>query len=153
MMRILAAGAILAAAGTSAIAQNQIIDATNPQAIFEAARGFGSAELEKDSDGDPKITGRMDGVRYSVYFYGCKNNQQCKTIQFSASWSAPGKVSVERINQWNRDKRFGKAYLDKDNDPVIQHDVNLFGGVTRKNLDDTFDWWKTIVVDFAKVIP
>jgi len=24
-------------------------------------------------------------------------------------------------------------------------DVNLFGGVTRKNLDDTFDWWRVVL--------
>jgi hypothetical protein len=24
-------------------------------------------------------------------------------------------------------------------------DVNLFGGVTRRNLDDTFDWWRVVL--------
>ena len=38
-------------------------------------------------------------------------------------------------------KRFAKAYLDDQNDPVIEMDVNLQGGVSRKNLEETFDLW------------
>lgn len=129
-----------------------LIDATNPQAVFEVARGFGSAELTADNDGDPKITGRMEGIRYSVYFYGCRQNKGCKTVQFSASWSAPGKFNLDQVNDYNRQKRFGKVYLDKDGDPVIQFDVNLQNGVSRGNLEETFDWWKTILVEFAKMI-
>ena len=49
------------------------------------------------------------------------------------------------MNAWNRDRRFGKAYIDADGDIAIEMDVNLWGGVTPKNLDDTFDWWRIVL--------
>lgn len=130
----------------------RLIDATDPQAILEIAKGFGSAEIETDNKGDPKIVGRIEGSKYVVLFYGCTAAADCKSIQFVVSWRAKDKMALEKINKYNDDKRFGKAYLDKDGDPTLEFDVNLVGGVTRKNFEETYDWWKTSLVQFAKFL-
>lgn len=126
-----------------------LIDSSDPETIAGIARGYGSATVQTDSEGDPQILGRIGGTRYLVNFYGCVNGANCTTIQFRASWNNPGNVTVDDMNAWNQDKRFGKAYLDFNNDPVIEWDVNLFGGVSARNLDDTFDWWKIVLENFA----
>jgi hypothetical protein len=54
------------------------------------------------------------------------------------------------INTWNRTKRFGKAFLDKDGDPALEMTVNLDYGVSRENLDDSFNWWSKAVKSFLK---
>ncbi len=122
-----------------------LVMADNPAKIVEIARGFGSAELEEASDGSPRIQARIDGIKYSVLFYGCDDDgKDCTTIQFWAFTSAPPNALMA-VNNWNRDRRFGKAYIDSDGDVVIEMDVNLLGGVTPKNLDDTFDWWRIVL--------
>lgn len=128
-----------------------IIDASSPSAIAEAARGFGSASIETDNTGDPKITGRIDGNRYGIFFYGCSSGKNCKSVQFYAGWAGQ-KVSLAAINEWNKSKRYGRAYLDKDNDPMLEMDVNLHGGVTRDNLDNTIDNWATLVKTFKSQV-
>ncbi len=45
-----------------------------------------------------------------------------------------GKVSISRINDWNRTKRFSRAYLDKDGDPVLEADLDFEGGVTNESV-------------------
>ncbi|MCU0756991.1 MAG: YbjN domain-containing protein [Xanthomonadales bacterium] len=45
-----------------------------------------------------------------------------------------GKVSMSRINDWNRLKRFSRAYLDKDGDPVLEADLDFEGGVTNESV-------------------
>ena len=40
------------------------------------------------------------------------------------------RASVNRINEWNRTHRFSRAYIDKDNDPVLESDLDFAGGVT-----------------------
>lgn len=132
----------------AAMAQS-LIEASDVDAIANIARGYGSATIQTDSAGDPQILGRIDGVQYTVNFYGCTNGANCSTIQFRAAWTNPGSVTVDHMNSWNQDKRFGKAYMDYDNDPVIEWDVNLFGGVSARNLDDTFDWWKIVLENFS----
>ncbi|MDX5403519.1 MAG: YbjN domain-containing protein [Rhodobacterales bacterium] len=54
------------------------------------------------------------------------------------------------VSDWNDQNRFGTMYLDSDGDLAVDMDVNLFGGVTRRNLDDTFDWWR-VVLDEVRV--
>ena len=127
------------------------VDAKNIDEILSIARGFGDAQIDKDSGGDPMIRGRIEGVSYRVFFYGCTQNRDCRNIQFYAGWDAEG-ITVERLNEWNRNKRFGGAYLDGENDPILEMDVNLDYGVTRKNLEDTFDWWRVILGEFTKEV-
>ena len=48
-----------------------LVDATKPQELYEIARGWGSATLETDQEGDPVIRGRIEGVAYTIDFYNC----------------------------------------------------------------------------------
>ncbi|MEL6978287.1 MAG: YbjN domain-containing protein [Pseudomonadota bacterium] len=128
----------------------EILDAGDPNEIHQIASGFGAAELATSNDGDPLIRGRMSGVRYIVLFYGCTDGVNCRTIQFYTAFQK--QVTDEKMNDWNRTKRFGRAYRDNEGDAVIEMDVNLFGGVTKKNLDDTFDYYRLVLDEFTSFI-
>jgi hypothetical protein len=131
--------------GTEASAQS-LIDATDPDEIRNLASGYGSASLTTASDDTPMISGRIDGTAYSIYFYGCKDAKNCRSIQFSSSWQ--GNVTTDAVSEWNRTKRFGSAYIESDGDTGLQWDVNLYAGVSRENLDDTIDWWRVTLKAF-----
>ncbi|QUW04751.1 YbjN domain-containing protein [Chloracidobacterium validum] len=68
-----------------------------------------------------------------------------KSLLLAAGWGGQ-RMTLNRINEWNRSKRFAKAYLDNDNDPVLESDYELTGGVTEQNVKE---WMKTFVY-FAK---
>ncbi len=108
------------------------------------AQGYGSAMLDVDGVGDPKISGRIDGQAYTVFFYGCEGGQNCSSLQFT-TWFVGVRPAADAVSSWNDENRFGTLYLDGDGDLAVDLDVNLFGGVTRKNLDDTFDWWRVVL--------
>lgn len=129
-----------------------IVDGSDPSRIFHLARGHGSAEISTDNRGDPKIDGRMHGVRYQIYFYGCKNGEKCSSVQFRAGFTQNNKQTVERMNEWNISKRFGKAAIDKEGDATIEMNVNLQGGVCNANFDETVGWWSTVLRDFLGFI-
>ncbi|MDR1360479.1 MAG: YbjN domain-containing protein [Deltaproteobacteria bacterium] len=114
---------------------------------MEIAKGFGSATLGKNESGDPMITGRIDGIKYGIYFFDCTSNKDCRSIQFSAGWSTTDKPSWDKINEWNRDKRFGKAFLDTDGDPRIEMDFPL-PEVQTSYLEIFFSWWQTALKSF-----
>lgn len=129
------------------------VSAKDPYEIVNIARGYGSATLGTDNVGDPKITGRIDGVKYSIYFMGCSNNTNCDSIQFSAGWSmsAAKRPSLNTINTWNAKKRFGKAYLDSDGDPRIEIDLPL-SEVSVSYLERYFGWWQVALRYFKEYI-
>lgn len=144
------AGALFAASAYTAQAQS-IVDGNMVDEILNIARGYGSATLETQSNGDPKISGRVEGVTYQVFFMNCTDNASCEDLNFYAGF-LDNKQTLDVINAWNRDKRFGKAYLDSDLDAVVEFDVNLEHGVTRENLDAAFGLWTLILDQYTTYI-
>lgn len=127
---------------------NELVAAGGMSQVLSVAKSYGSAELKTASTREPQIVAQMGDSRYVVDFYDCGEAfDGCKSISFVASWEVDG-VSHEDINTWNRTKRFGKAFIDTDGSPTIKLPVNLDHGVTAKNLDDTFDWWRVVMRGF-----
>jgi hypothetical protein len=58
-------------------------------------------------------------------------------------------ATLEKVNQWNASKRFSRAYIDDDGDPVIELDLDLEGGITMARVDDFID---TVLVSVASFI-
>ena len=60
---------------------------------------------------------------------------------------------MEMANLWNRDRRFGRVYLDRTGDPYIEMDIGLAGdGIGRKNFDDALETWRILLQDFREFI-
>ena len=45
-------------------------------------------------------------------------------------------ANQRKINQWNESKKFFKAYLDKDGDPIFDHTLVVKNGVTRRTVKE-----------------
>lgn len=144
--------AALTLSGAGAVQAQELIDGTATTEILNIARGYGAANLETRDNGAPMITGKIDGVTYQVYFLNCDDSgANCEDINFYAGF-LDNKQPLDLINAWNRDKRFGKAYLDSDLDAVLEFDVNLDYGVTPKNLDSAFSLWNLVLGQYVEYI-
>ena len=66
--RTTAAVIVISCASLTQVAAQTLIDGSDPEQIVNAARGYGSAQLTTDSDGDPRIRGRIDGTIYVIFF-------------------------------------------------------------------------------------
>ena len=124
------AGSALALALTLS-AQAQDVTGANTDEILNAARGYGSASLTTQSNGDPQITGKINGITYQVYFRNCTNNTDCEDLNFYLGF-LDIKPTLEVINDWNLNKRFSRAYLDQDQDACVEMDLDLVEGVSAK---------------------
>lgn len=83
-----------------------------------------------------------------MYFYECKN-KRCASIQFAAAYDLTPTMTGARVSDWNRTKRFGRAYLTGKN-LYVQMDMDLERGATTEALVNNFDRWAVLVKDFAK---
>lgn len=109
-------------------------------------------ERRTDDYGDPVIDSRIDGTRFNVSFYDCDPGP-CGSIQFSAGFDMNDPVSPRVINEWNRDHRFGKAFLDKEGDPFLQLDVMMSGdGIGKRNFDEILSMWQDALSEFRTTI-
>lgn len=130
-----------------------LIDATDAKRVADTMSGLGyRALLETDGEGDPMITSAASGVNFSVFFYGCTDGADCRSLQFRASFDLADPTTAAKMNEWNRLHRFGKAYIDDEGDPFIEFNVTLDGGVSDANFADVVDWWDVVLGEFLVYI-
>jgi len=121
--------------------------------VAELARAYGAAELRQGENGEgPWIRAETEEIIYTISFLNCTEGHNCTSVQLRAWWESQGRHSVTAMNEWNRDRRFGTAYLDTDNNATIEFDVNLAGGITAVNFDDTLQWWQTVLRAFRGTV-
>lgn len=120
----------------------ETIDAPTVVSLL-AEQGFPNAEI--DADGDVIV--RMQGYRV-LFLIG---TYQGKSVQarFAISGSS---AKMEQMNQFNRDVRFGTAYLDGDGDPALSADLDLEGGVAIGRVKDYFRTVNELMVRFLRVV-
>ena len=126
------------------------ITAADPAALAESMKGAGyRADLTADGRGNPLIEFGSSGTKSLVYFFGCTEGKACTTVQMRVGFDLPDGTTFEVMNAWNRDKRFAKAYVDAENDPYLEMDINLdFGGISPGTFRDNLEVWDRLVNDF-----
>jgi hypothetical protein len=131
-------------------AEAQMVTAKDPDTVVKALQAGGyTVELAKDSTGDPMIRSTAPGHPFRILFYGCKAGSSCETVQFAAGYDKKARSSLEAINDWNRTKRFGRAYIDADGDPFLLMDVDLDdGGVSSQLFADNLEFWASVRTAF-----
>jgi hypothetical protein len=151
-MRILlsALAATFLFAGT---AQAQMVRAQDPTTVANVLRDMGyKAEVTKDDSGDPLIKSSSGGSNFAVFFFGCTKNTDCRTVQFFAGYT-DRKPTLAKINEWNMNKRFGRAYISSSGSARVEMDVDLDdGGVSTKLFEDNIEFWVLLMGQFEKHI-
>ena len=138
----------LVSARTAVADNTTLLKYADPQIIVEIARGFGSAELGKDDGGDPMVTGRLQGVKYAIYFYDCTNAKDCNSIQFSLGYTDA--FTPDQANDWNSKYRWIKAY--SDNGSNFKMDVDFSTGITRDYLEEQFSTWDSLAPEIRDFV-
>lgn len=146
-------GATAAMAATPA--QAELISAANPKAVFLIAKANGfNPEMTTKKDENPSFRITVNGTKSLVLFMNCDDDgANCKTVQFYAGFSVTEPISLDHINNWNRDKRFARAYVDLELDPVLEMDLDLdFNGLPSENVAEAFTLWRSLLSEYESFV-
>jgi hypothetical protein len=126
----------------------------DPASLVRALQAAGyQAKLGADKVGDPMITSGYSGTTFQIFFYNCTDHKNCATVTFHSGYDFNTPLPLETINEWNRSQRFGRAYLDKENDPILEMDLDLDdGGVAPLLFIDNMEFWTSVLGRFEKHI-
>jgi len=147
-MMLIGFGGWLLAAGPAAAEDKgpcgaDLVCANSPETVLKGLQDAGyRAKIGKDSTGDPQISSSASGYNFEIYFYGCKANVNCDSLQFQTSFAKDGANTAQLANKWNSTKRFSQAFISDKGSFVINYDVTTAGGLTTKNFADVVDWWQ-----------
>lgn len=125
-----------------------ILDASDATRLsrFMTSLGY-QADMATGPDGAPIINGRISSSDYSIQFYECENGEFCNSIQFLSDTPIPPAMTLEKVNNFNARWRYIRASINS-NVVRLQMDVNLDGGVTAGNIEDTLDIWRRLLETF-----
>ncbi len=147
-----AAAALMLFSGGTAAAEPLTAGGLNASELAAALQRAGyRAKVEKGDDGEEYVAGGAAGVNFDLYPYDCKDGR-CASAQFVASFDVEKGFQLAKANQWNREKRFASVYLDDENDPHLQRDINLSPGGTTEALEDEFRLWDDLLSSFMEFI-
>ncbi len=148
-------GVALAAlmAGSSAQAADMYSSITGADMLQILQEVGFNGTLAKDNEGDPMITGRIEGYKYTLFFYRCnkqQNPESCLDLQFHSTFTNDTNVNYSALNAYNRDNRFGQAFFAQNGEIGLDMSATIQGGVTRQHIKEVVDWWKVTLTGFPK---
>lgn len=124
-----AAGSLLALPAAAAGAPPRIISTMSPQEMATLLQDAGYRAERMASEDPPRVQTGMGGYTVMVFFYDCKE-QNCSALQFWAAFKKVPSFTLDFANRWNIERRYAKAYIDKEGGLALEFDVDLDGAVT-----------------------
>ncbi len=109
--------------------------------IDEADAGSASAVVRSSAEGAP----------FAVYLYDCRKDR-CASMQYVASFPNTEALSLAKINAWNRQSRYVRAYLDRSGRVLGEYDLDVAPGVDAKALDHSLRRWKSALERFKQFV-
>jgi len=122
--------------------------------IAELLTGAGYKVESREAKDGKFLRITSDETRYDINPYGCDDKgANCKSVQFYAGFTTDKKLSLTQINTYAREHRWGIVYLDSDNDPVIEFDLDLEkGGMSSELFLDNVAYWEAVMFGFADFV-
>lgn len=150
----LSVAASLAAIAAPAAAANVTADVDQVAAAMK--RGGYTVEVKDTKDGRfIRSTRGKESYEFSVFFYGCDANttRNCKSVQLYAGFSPKTKPTLEALNAYASDNRWGRVYRDDDGDPVVEMDIDLEkGGMSEALFLDNLEYFEAVMDRFGEFV-
>ncbi len=70
-----------------------------------------------------------------------------------SGYASEGKVAIATINDWNRDNRYGRAYLTEEGNARVEYDIYTGAdGLSAEDFSEVFENWIDVMGKFEKHI-
>ncbi|MBN8501432.1 MAG: YbjN domain-containing protein [Sphingomonadales bacterium] len=145
---------VVMGSSSPANAKNVVADVDQIASVLQSA-GY-KAEIKESAEekGNRYIRSSASGYNFTILMYGCDETyKNCKSVQFYTAFTSKRPPTLDQMNTYARQNRWGRVYLDKDGDPAIEFDLDLeVGGMSEALFLDNIAYWESIMVGFAKFV-
>lgn len=146
-----------AAAADAASAIEDGVTAAEMATLLETYPEIETVEIRDGRYGNPALSAIASGIRFDVFLFHCNGSAEarCGEVQYKATFvPAAGRAgeAAAAVRRWDQDWVFGRAFVEDDEDVVIEH-AHFAKGVTPDYLHENADLWLlSILPDFRKTI-
>jgi len=110
-----------------------------------------AANLHADASGIMIVSSSSGGVNWDLYFYDCTGGR-CTAIQYAAGWTLRAGLDAAKLNLWNKDHRYIRAYFDPKENVFGEYDVDVSPGGSWEQLDESLRTWEIQIAKFKSYI-
>lgn len=103
-----------------------------------------SAKVVTAESGKRHIISNSHGTPFDIFMPGCDGGR-CASIELVVAFACKGRFDASRLNEWNSETAWCKAYYDSVNDPSLDMDIALSPGGTYESLNDQFLTWNRVM--------
>ena len=159
MRSIVFASILVLSAGTGQLATAQELRTSNNSlissggmtiqavaAIFEG-QSF-TAEISSESE----LNAKAWGYAFDVSGYHCNSANRCTEFLLITGFDLPNGFPIEKINEWNLTEPAGRAFLDEDRDPFLDHTISVSGPVDSGAFVEGLILWLNALQDFEELL-
>ena len=97
------------------------------------------------------VRSTIDGTPFAIYLYDCKKDR-CASLQYEASFANAEGLSLTKLNNWNRQSRYVRAYLDRSGRVIGEYDLDVAPGMDGKGLDHSLRRWRSALSRFRQFV-
>jgi Putative bacterial sensory transduction regulator len=108
-------------------------------------------EREPSVDGKFYLRIGLRDFKVLLFLFGCKEGR-CTDLQVFSGFQTQRPLSLARINEWNRNHRFTKAYLNERGDSALEADLSFTGNLGLENFKDFLNTFKISLSAFAEFL-
>ena len=95
-----------------------------------------------------KAAATFNGVEFELEGYYCSVGDRCTEYLFSIGFDLPNGFPLTKINEWNAQQLAGRAFLDDEDDPWIDHVISVGEDDDASALIEGLRLWIGAIVDF-----
>lgn len=125
------------------LADGQLKKRYTDEELVEILRNDGYRAV--DISEDRVMTIKVDGTTFVLYVYDDDDLQ----LYFGTTGYA---LTPGNMNEWNRTRRLSRAYLDAENDPVLESDLLANAGYSEAQFLEWFKVFNYIALEFRQFL-
>ncbi len=114
---------------TTAYAAETIIKKMTPEQLAIIVKDMGAPKIQVENE--TTIFFSLNNIAIMAEIQGEGTDVRLISI---IEMEGSQDTKLLRVNNWNKEKRFSKAYVDDDGDIVFEHDVDFEKGITQEQL-------------------
>ena len=97
-------------------------------------------------------TVEFEGQTFTIDGYHCNAIKQCTEFLFFIGFDLPNGISLTKINEWNATAIVGRAYIDDEQDPWLDHIISVSDNNDDSAFREGFELWIAGLTRFNEFI-
>ncbi len=159
MRSIIIASLVVWAGGMSQAATAQDLSTSNNSlirsggmTIQEVAAIFDAQGYDAEVSSETELSANARAYEFNVLGYNCNGVNRCTEFLLITGYDLPNGFPLEKINDWNVSQPAGRAFLDEDGDPFLDHTISVSGPADTGAFIEGLILWLSALHDYNEFL-